>query len=231
MKTADLFPLKDAQYVQHMHIHTLTVKIILGDLWALQCSFILHLSSWVHVINQLTASSSPQFLSSPNIGMQFPFCFSFSRGSPHISSAHLWVLSVFSTQTTLFPMDVLPIHFVLITVWDSELGSLIVSFIFPDPLTMDIFSSLVLPQASCLRGLYRFSSFWDIKLSCSYTTAHFTCTLHDAPYKHNRKRFLNMWTHILKLLDLLHLDASELRDMYFDFLLTFKLFWSPHSSS
>ena len=39
--------------------------------------------------------------------MQFLFCFSFSRGSPHISSAHLWGLFVFPTQTTLFPMDVL----------------------------------------------------------------------------------------------------------------------------
>ena len=87
------------------------------------------------------------------------------------------------------------------------------SVIFPDPLTMDIFSSLILPQASCFRGFYMFSSFEDIKLSYSYTTAHFSCTLHDARYKHNRKRFLNMWTHILKLLDLLHLDASELRDM------------------
>ena len=67
MKTADLFPLKDAQYVQHMCTHTLTVKLILADLWTLQCSFILSLSSWVRVINQLTASSSPQSLSSPNI--------------------------------------------------------------------------------------------------------------------------------------------------------------------
>ena len=66
------------------------------------------------------------------------------------------------------------------------------SVIFPDPLTMDIFSSLILPQASCFRGLYVFSSFEDIKLSYSYTTAHFSCTFHDAPYKHNRKRFLNM---------------------------------------
>lgn len=191
MKTAYLFPLKDAQYVQHMHMHTLTVKIILGDLWALQCSFILSLSSWVHVINQLTASSSPQSLSSSNIGMQFPFCFSFSRGSPHISSAHLRTVCVPHPNHS-FSYGCTPIHFVLITVWDSELGSLRVSSVFPDPLTMDIFSSLILPQASCLRGLYRFSSFGDIKLSCSYTTAHFTCTLHDAPYKHNRKRFLNM---------------------------------------
>ena len=55
MKTADLSPLKDAQFVQHMHTHTLTVKLILGDLWTLQSSFILSLFSWVHVINQLTA--------------------------------------------------------------------------------------------------------------------------------------------------------------------------------
>ena len=67
MKTADLSSLKDAQFVQHMHTHTLTVKLILADLWTLQSSFILSLSSWVHVINQLTASSSLQSLSSPNI--------------------------------------------------------------------------------------------------------------------------------------------------------------------
>ena len=94
-----------------------------------------------------------------------------------------------------------------------EWGAIAFSIILPDPLTMDIFSSLILPQASCFRGLYMFSSFGDIKLSYSYTTGHFSCPLHDAPYKHNRKRFLNMGTHILKLLYLLHLDGSELRDM------------------
>ena len=80
MKTADLSPLKDAQFVQHMHTHTVTVKLILADLWTLQSSFILSLSSWVHVINQLTASSSLQSLSSPNI--QF--------SSVH-SLSHVWL--------------------------------------------------------------------------------------------------------------------------------------------
>ena len=62
--------------------------------------------------------------------MQFVSCFSFSGGSPHISSAHLWGRFVFPTKTTLFPMDVL--RFTLhLSVWDSKLGSLRVSFILP----------------------------------------------------------------------------------------------------